>query len=204
MQYRAHGGIALCRNFAARIESNAPRFPRLVLPRSRKSPPRCTLGLSSSSPPTPRKPACRRPRPALQVIRFRSPSSTSSPSLSRRLRYGLRSRRPLHSEPPPLPHRPTATPRACRLGGEGGGVKKTMSKPESIHKFPFEYVPELLPAATHSLTVPTSTRNDTHTFSSVHLVEKVFVIRPWSLTNSNDSTESKPRNQEKALADSDY
>ena len=84
------------------------------------------------------------------------------------------------------------------------GVKKTMSKPESIHKFPFEYVPELLPAATHSLTVPTSTRNDTHTFSSVHLVEKVFVIRPWSLTNSNDSTESKPRNQEKALADSDY
>ena len=58
------------------------------------------------------------------------------------------------------------------------GVKKTMSKPESIHKFPFEYVPELLPAATHSLTVPTSTRNDTHTFSSVHLVEKVFVIRP--------------------------
>ena len=88
---------------------------------------------------------------------------------------------------------------------EGGrGVKKTMSKPESIHKFPFEYVPELLPAATHSLTVPTSTRNDTHTFSSVHLVEKVFVIRPWSLTNSNDSTESKPRNQEKALADSDY
>ena len=84
------------------------------------------------------------------------------------------------------------------------GVKKTMSKPESIHKFPFEYVPELLPAATHSLTVPTSTRNDTHTFSSVHLVEKVFVIRPWSLTNSNDSTESKPRNQEKTLADSDY
>ena len=79
-----------------------------------------------------------------------------------------------------------------------------MSKPKSIHKFPFEYVPELLPAATHSLTVPTSTRNDTHTFSSVHLVEKVFVIRPWSLTNSNDSTESKPRNQEKALADSDY
>ncbi len=87
---------------------------------------------------------------------------------------------------------------------ESGGVKKTMSKPESIHKFPFEYVPELLPAATHSLTVLTSTRNDTHTFSSVHLVEKVFVIRPWSLTNFNDSTESKTRNQEKVLAYSDY
>ena len=79
-----------------------------------------------------------------------------------------------------------------------------MSKPESIHKFPFEYVPELLPAVTHSLTVLISTRNNNHTFSSAHLVEKVFVIRPWSLANFNDPTESKPRNQEKALADFDY